>query len=76
MKYKWNLNKKHEAPLNQNSAHFEAIQFIVDGILASEPNLSKNIFAIGHRVVHGGEKFTKSVIINDEVIAGIQECFF
>lgn len=71
---KWNLNKKHEAPLNQNSAHFEAIQFIVDDILASEPNLSKNIFAIGHRVVHGGEKFTKSVLINDEVIAGIQEC--
>ena len=32
------------------------------------------IDAIGHRLVHGGEKFTKSVIIDDEVIAGVEEC--
>ena len=32
------------------------------------------IGAVGHRVVHGGEKFTKSVIIDDEVIKGIKEC--
>ncbi len=32
------------------------------------------IEAIGHRVVHGGEKFSNSVSIDDEVIAGIEEC--
>src|SRR5262249_48746423 len=32
------------------------------------------IQAIGHRVVHGGEKFQTSVLIDDEVIHGIEEC--
>lgn len=32
------------------------------------------IGAVGHRVVHGGEKFTSSVVIDDAVIAGIKEC--
>jgi acetate kinase len=33
-----------------------------------------DIHAIGHRVVHGGEKFTESVIITDEVLRGIEDC--
>lgn len=33
------------------------------------------INAVGHRVVHGGEKFNKSVKIDDEVIAKIKECY-
>lgn len=33
------------------------------------------IDAVGHRVVHGGEKFNKSVLIDDEVIAKIKECY-
>ena len=32
------------------------------------------INAVGHRVVHGGEKFASSVVITDEVIAAIEEC--
>lgn len=32
------------------------------------------IDAIGHRVVHGGDKFTKSVLITDEVIKQIKDC--
>ena len=32
------------------------------------------IGAVGHRVVHGGEKFATSVVINDEVIKAIEEC--
>ncbi len=35
----------------------------------------KEIDAVGHRVVHGGEKFNKSVLIDDEVIAKIKECY-
>lgn len=34
----------------------------------------KEIDAIGHRVVHGGEKFSDSVIITDEVIDTMKEC--
>lgn len=33
-----------------------------------------DIQAIGHRVVHGGERFTKSVLINNEVLANMEEC--
>ncbi len=33
------------------------------------------IDAVGHRVVHGGEKYNKSVVINDEVKSYIEECF-
>ncbi len=35
----------------------------------------KEIDAVGHRVVHGGEKFNKSVMIDDDVIAKIKECY-
>lgn len=35
----------------------------------------KEIDAVGHRVVHGGEKFNKSVLINEEVIEKIKECY-
>lgn len=41
----------------------------VDGIAGL-----KDIDAIGHRVVHGGEKFSESVLITDEVFRGIEEC--
>ena len=34
----------------------------------------EEISAVGHRIVHGGEKFNKSVLINDEVIDAIKEC--
>ena len=34
----------------------------------------KEIDAVGHRVVHGGEKFAQSVLITDEVMAAIEEC--
>lgn len=33
-----------------------------------------DIHAVGHRVVHGGERFTHSVVINDEVLRGIEDC--
>ncbi|MCR4892552.1 MAG: acetate kinase [Lachnospiraceae bacterium] len=56
--------------------HKEAIKMTMNsltdpakGVLKSLDELS----AVGHRIVHGGEKFTKSVMINDEVIAAIQE---
>ena len=64
--------QKHEAVLGAGAAHSEALNFIVNTILAEKPELSQQIAAIGHRIVHGGEKFTKSVVITDEVIKGIE----
>ncbi len=39
-----------------------------------EINSLAHIQAVGHRVVHGGEKFTESVLITDEVLRGIEDC--
>ncbi|MTB67367.1 acetate kinase [Providencia sp. wls1943] len=70
---KWKMDgEKHEALLGAGAAHSEALNFIVNTILAAKPELSAQISSIGHRIVHGGEKFTSSVLIDDEVIAGIK----
>lgn len=70
---KWKMDgQKHEAALGAGAAHSEALNFIVNTILAQKPELSAQIASIGHRIVHGGEKFTKSVVITDEVIKGIE----
>ncbi|WP_434359425.1 acetate kinase [Parasalinivibrio latis] len=71
---KWKLDGKHEAQLGAGAAHQEALSFIVDTILASKPELKESLAAIGHRVVHGGEKFTASALINEDVLKGIEEC--
>ncbi|WP_325893532.1 acetate kinase [Grimontia sp. NTOU-MAR1] len=70
---KWKLDGKHEAQLGEGAAHKEALSFIVETILASKPELAENLGAIGHRVVHGGEQFTKSALICDSVLKGIED---
>ncbi|HGJ5882374.1 acetate kinase [Arsenophonus sp.] len=70
---KWKIDgTKNEAALGSGAAHSEVMAFIVNQILTAKPELAQAISAIGHRIVHGGEKFTKSVIINDEVVEGIK----
>ena len=57
--------------------HTEAIQVVLDCLTSPEHGVIKDlssIDAVGHRVVHGGEKFAESIVINDEVIAAIEEC--
>ncbi|MCH7424564.1 acetate kinase [Shewanella sp. ZOR0012] len=72
---KWKINgEKHESSLGAFTAHREAVEFIVNKILAGQPKLAAQIQAVGHRIVHGGEKFTRSVIIDEHVIKGIEEC--
>lgn len=70
---KWKLDGKHEAQLGHGAAHAEALKFIVETILASKPELGEGVGAIGHRVVHGGEKFTTSVLITEAVIQEIKD---
>jgi acetate kinase len=70
---KWKLDGKHEAQLGNGAAHEEALAFIVETILASKPELADNLAAVGHRIVHGGENFTQSVLVDDSVLKGIEE---
>jgi len=72
---KWKLgSSKGSADLGAGGAHEEALTYIVSEILSQQPELKENLCAIGHRVVHGGEKFTASVVITDEVMKGIEDC--
>ena len=57
--------------------HTEAIAAVLDKLTSAEYGVVENmaeIGAVGHRVVHGGEKFAASVRINDDVMAAIAEC--
>ncbi|OUQ80204.1 acetate kinase [Flavonifractor sp. An100] len=57
--------------------HSEAIQAVLNALVDEKNGVigsMKEIDAVGHRVVHGGEKFAKSVLITDEVMAAIEEC--
>ncbi|PLK58570.1 acetate kinase [Candidatus Palibaumannia cicadellinicola] len=70
---KWNINGITQyAALSTNSAHSEALNFIIKNILTQKPEISAQLTAIGHRIVHGRNHFTQSVIINDEVIKEIE----
>ncbi|MBQ8627436.1 MAG: acetate kinase, partial [Agathobacter sp.] len=57
--------------------HKQAIQLVLDALVnpstGAIANLSE-IEAVGHRVVHGGEKFATSTVLTDEVIAAIEDC--
>jgi len=55
-----------------------AVDFIIRWTLSESANISgiqtiADIHAAGHRVVHGGEQFTQSVLITDEVLRGIED---
>lgn len=65
---KWKMDGGKQAALGAGAAHSEALNFIVNTILAQKPELSAQLTAIGHRIVHGGEKYTSSVVIDDSVI--------
>ena len=57
--------------------HSEAIQTVLHALVDEKNGVissMKEIDAVGHRVVHGGEKFAQSVLITDEVMAAIKEC--
>ena len=57
--------------------HTEGVKFIFS--LLTDPEIGvikdlKEIDAVGHRMVHGGEKFNKSVLLNDEVLKVFEAC--
>ncbi|MGN0342067.1 MAG: acetate/propionate family kinase [Roseburia sp.] len=57
--------------------HKEAIQMVLDALVNEKTGAVKSlseIDAVGHRVVHGGEKFSGSVVLTPEVLAQIEDC--
>lgn len=57
--------------------HKQAIQFVIDALTNEKTGVIKSldeIGAVGHRLVHGGEKFACSTIITDDVIKAVEEC--
>jgi len=57
--------------------HTDAVKMVIDALMDKEHGVISDISeinAVGHRVVHGGEHFSSSVIINDEVIKAIEDC--
>ena len=67
---------KRAAPLRDHRA---ALDHVVKWIISTDAQIPgiqtlADIHAVGHRVVHGAERFTKSVIIDDNVIRGVEDC--
>ena len=65
---------KKEVPME---THKEAIAQVLDAIVDPEHGVLKDMSelgAVGHRVVHAGEKYAHSVIIDDDVIKALEEC--
>ena len=63
-----------EAPM---PSHTEAIALVLKALTDPETGVVKDmseIDAVGHRIVHGGEKFAASTILTEEVLASIEEC--
>lgn len=57
--------------------HDQAIKFVLEQLMSEEFGVIKDvdeITGIGHRIVHGGERFTSSVVVTDEVIEEIRNC--
>ncbi|TDT61618.1 acetate/propionate family kinase [Fonticella tunisiensis] len=63
-----------ESPMND---HKDAIKLVLDALVDEKHGVIKDmseISAVGHRVVHGGEKYSESVLINDDVMKTLEEC--
>ena len=57
--------------------HTEAIQFVINALTNAETGVVKSleeIDAVGHRLVHGGEKFACSAVITEEMLKTVEEC--
>lgn len=70
-------NNKEVVSSQSMPTHTEAIQLVIDSLLDPEMGVVASlneIHAIGHRVAHGGEKFTSSILITDEVLSDLESC--
>ncbi len=64
--------EKHKVDLSAHPDHTGAVEALMEELEAH--GLDSRIGAIGHRVVSGGELYNESILVDDEVIAGIEKC--
>lgn len=69
--------RRHAEPVRDHRA---AIDLVLRWLISDDSGIASirklgDIHAVGHRVVHGGERFQRSVRIDDEVLDGIEDCF-
>lgn len=70
-------NGEKESAQKDMPTHTEAIRYVLEALTNDNNGVIKSlneVGAVGHRVVHGGERFTSSVIINEEVKKAIADC--
>ncbi|QCI20912.1 acetate kinase [Buchnera aphidicola (Hyperomyzus lactucae)] len=71
---KWEcLGIKYKKKIGSHIGHENALNFIIDQVLSEQQDILKNVIGIGHRVVHGGIKIKKSMLIDKNVIKNIQD---
>ncbi|TVO39366.1 acetate/propionate family kinase [Vibrio algivorus] len=70
MSWKYQGNKQEVSIVGEENHHQLAVKKLVD--IVNEYNLTNDVIAIGHRIVHGGEKFTKTVQIDQQVLKDIE----
>ena len=66
-----------EITVSPMPTHTQAIQLVLDALTNEKTGVIKSldeVGAVGHRVVHGGEKFTTSTLLTDEAMKAIEEC--
>ncbi len=66
-----------EVTVTPMADHTDAIRLVLEALTNEKTGVVKSlaeIGAVGHRVVHGGEKFSGSVVITEEVLAAVEEC--
>jgi len=71
------LLRKKEVIKTEIKNHTKAIELVIKQLVDPEYGAVKDlseIFAVGHRVVHGGETFASSVIINPTVMKALKDC--
>ncbi len=70
-------NEEHKESVKA-ATHMEAVELIIKNLMDKEEGSIKSIdeiAVVGHRIVHGGDKFSKSVLVTEEVKEGLKECF-
>lgn len=72
---KLRITASNQAPPKtiEHADHTRALAVVIEEI-RNYPEIWGNLAAVGHRVVHGGESFTASVLINADVISAISDC--
>ena len=71
VRYNYKMNEERDMP-----THKEGMEVLLDTLMDKEHGVIESldeIYAIGHRVVHGGEKFSSSVLVDDNVLKAIEE---